>query len=96
MTHPIFLLLAFLVGVIGGAIYMTHHFEEVDNAAVTCQTNLEQTSMALVHANNGAALLTVGEVCVIDARSDLDETVFTGYLTSCRKSWDLRRSNLEQ
>lgn len=46
----------------------------------------------LSHVAKGDVVLSPGPVCVISADPALDETVFMGYLTSCRKAWDFRRS----
>ena len=56
-----------------------------------CESRNQTISLALAHANTGDVVLSTSNVCVISADPDLDETTFMGYLTSCRRGWDLRR-----
>lgn len=56
-----------------------------------CESRNQTISMALAHANTGDVVVTSGSSCVISADPDLDEATFMGYLTSCRRGWDLRR-----
>lgn len=46
----------------------------------------------LSHMVKGDVVVSPGSVCVISADPTLDEQIFMGYLSSCRRAWDARRA----
>jgi len=81
VDHLKLLTVAFIAGSFG--ILTGSYMQKAETA--------ESLAGTLKHLTTGEVVLSPGSVCVISADSDLDEHVFMGYLSSCRRAWTARK-----